>query len=107
MAVQLPPPFVLLKTPPPYVLPAHSRKVSLEEILIALRGDRYRLDDPEGLLSARAERTADRQAQAVQTREPLPGFESEADAHPETNDLPCKQCDGGVARVLRACTLIQ
>ncbi len=46
-------------------------KVSLEEILIALRDDRHLLDDPEGLLSARAERSAERQPRASQDREGL------------------------------------
>lgn len=46
-------------------------KVSLKEILIALRDDRHLLDDPEGLLSAHPEKGAGRQAQAAQTRESL------------------------------------
>jgi hypothetical protein len=46
-------------------------KVSLEEILIALRDDRHLLDDPEGLLSARSRKVAERQPLAAQDRESL------------------------------------
>jgi hypothetical protein len=44
---------------------------SLEEMLIALRDDRHLLDDPEGLLSARSRKGAERQPRAAQDRESL------------------------------------